>query len=483
MMNRYILTFFSLAINISLCIAQPLATKMDEAMKKYTAQNYSGNVLVYSNGEKIYDKALGFADRENKRPQTTETFFSIGSITKQFTAAGILLLEQQGKLSVNDKMSKYFDNVPSDKADITLHKLLTHTEGFTETLGDDYDTINAAQFATLALASKLKQNAGTNSLYSNVGYSMLGIIIEKVSGMGYEKFLHDNIFVPCKMNNTGYCIPLFDSAKFAIGYRDNVRWGSALSKPWAVDGPGWHLRANGGIISTTNDMLNWYLALASNKILNKVETEKYFTPHVAEGPQQNSFYGYGWVIQNAGDEKWIWHNGGNGVYNANVTFNLEKNWCVIVSSNSNNIIADDIALDMIGVLKNKTMTHAPQQNTSPDVNPVSQKIVDVISSRGAEYYSQHYNDILKETGFDFKNDMILLDAGQLLEDKKLWDGGISLYESCTKLFPNIIIGWNRLGYCHLQKGDKEKARTCWKKSLTIRTENNRAGEFLKSINN
>ena len=203
MMNRYILTFFSLTINISLCIAQPLATKMDEAMKKYTAQNYSGNVLVYSNGEKIYDKALGFADRENKRPQTTETFFSIGSITKQFTAAGILLLEQQGKLSVNDKMSKYFDNVPSDKADITLHKLLTHTEGFTETLGDDYDTINAAQFATLALASKLKQNAGTNYLYSNVGYSMLGIIIEKVSGMGYEKFLHDNIFVPCKMNNTG----------------------------------------------------------------------------------------------------------------------------------------------------------------------------------------------------------------------------------------------------------------------------------------
>src|SRR5205085_7637556 len=177
-------------------------------------------------------------------------------------------------------------------------------------------------------------------LYSNVGYSLLGIIVKTVAGVGYEEFLHDKLFVPSGMLRTGYVIPGFTKDQLAVGYQDGKRWGTAIDHPWKHGGPGWHLRANGGILSTVDDMYKWYVALKSNKLLPVLQTEKMFTAHVAEGPQQLSFYGYGWVIQNTGNGKLIWHNGGNGVYNAYVGFELEKDLFIVASSNTNNFVSD-----------------------------------------------------------------------------------------------------------------------------------------------
>jgi CubicO group peptidase (beta-lactamase class C family) len=160
-----------------------------EHLKSEEAKGFSGTVLVAEKGLVEYSGGAGYADRESKRKQTAETVFSTGSITKQFTAAAIMKLEANGKLSVNDVLSKYFTDAPADKKDITIHQLLTHTAGFEEVLGDDYDTVSATGFTALAMKSKLIHKPGETYLYSNVGYSLLGIIVEKVSGKGYEQFL------------------------------------------------------------------------------------------------------------------------------------------------------------------------------------------------------------------------------------------------------------------------------------------------------
>jgi CubicO group peptidase (beta-lactamase class C family) len=321
-----------------------LGKKIDGYMQKAEANGYCGSVLAARGESIIVAKGYGLADRENQIKETADTVFSIGSITKQFTGAAILKLEMMGKLSVSDPISKYFGDVPADKNEITLHHLLTHTAGFEGALGDDYDPIGREEFIKLALGSKLLFKPGEKYQYSNVGFSLLGIIVELVSGQGYEDFLYEQLFKSAGMERTGYVRPGFAKSELAVGYQGGERWGTALARPWRPEGPGWHLRANGGILSTVGDMHRWYLALKKDTILSAGAKKKYFTPYVKEYPEGNSYYGYGWVIQKTErGATLIWHNGGNGIYNAYMGFEPENDLVVVVSSNIAGKISDDYA--------------------------------------------------------------------------------------------------------------------------------------------
>ena len=330
---------------------EEIGPTIDRYMEKAAANGYAGSVLV-ARGEKIIlAKGYGFADRENKVRQTAETVFSIGSITKQFTGAAVLKLETQGKLKVTDLMSKYLQGVPPDKAEITLHQLLTHTAGFMDALGDDYEPIGREEFVKLAFGSKLQSKPGVRYSYSNVGFSLLGIIVELVTGRNYEDFLQEALFKPAGMTRTGYLRPGFAKGELAVGYQDGRRWGTALDRPWRPEGPGWHLRANGGILSTVGDMHRWYLALKKNSVLSDAAKAKYFAPQVKEYPDGDSFYGYGWVTQKteAGTDL-IWHNGGNGIYNAFMGFEPKTDLMIIVSSNISGKISDRYAERIRGLV-------------------------------------------------------------------------------------------------------------------------------------
>lgn len=324
--------------------AQTPAERLDAFFKKAEQNGYAGSVLVADASGILLEKGYGWQDRENKKPQTAATVFSVGSITKQFTGAAIVKLEMQGKLSVQDPLSKYFPEAPADKAGITLHQLLTHTAGFPGAIGDDYEQVDAAAFARLALAEPLLFAPGARHEYSNVGYSLLGIIVEKVSGKNYETYLYENLWRPAGMEHTGYLRPGFKPAQLAVGYRNGERWGTALDRAWLADGPGWHLRANGGVLSTVGDLHRWFAALQGDKILDAAAKAKYLTGQVRECPDCPGSYGYGWVIETAPDgRKLVWHNGGNGVYNAFMGFAPEVGLCIVVSSNSNDKISDDFA--------------------------------------------------------------------------------------------------------------------------------------------
>ena len=461
--------------------AQDFEKFLDESAK----YGFRGSVLIAAKGKVILEKGYGLADAETGRVQTAQTVFSVGSITKQFTSAGIMKLVEEKMLTVSDPLSKFFSKIPIDKKDITIHQLLTHSAGFPPTLGDDYDNIDANQFTILALQTPLNFTPGSHYDYSNVGYSMLGIIIEKVSGLGYEKFLYEKLFKPAGMRHTGYLIPAFTKEELAVGYRDNTRWGTAIDKPWLIDGPGWHLRGNGGVLSTIGDMYKWHLALKNNTVLGQDQTKQLFTKHIAENPAGISYYGYGWVLQDFGGKKFIWHNGGNGVYNAYMAFSLEEDYCMIVSSNTSNIISDKIAMSLYKIYIGNQPNALPQgiqrEEASYRTNPVTNKIVQVITEQGGNNFTAHYNELLKQAGFDFENDMQLLGAGERLMEDEKWNDAIQLFIVYTKLFPRIVVAWNKMGRSYLKLNNKEKAKECFKKSIAIRPNDNPAVELLESL--
>ena len=309
--------------------------KLDEHMKMLASGGFSGVVLFTRSGETLLSKGYGEANQAKRLPYSVNTVFDIGSLTKQFTGAAILKLETQGKLRVTDRLKQYLAGAPPDKADITLHHLLTHSAGFAPGLGDDYEAINRDEYTKLALSSKLRFTPGERFSYSNAGYSLLGIIIELVTGQPYEHYLHDQLFKPAGMSKTGYRIPKWNPNELATGYsKDGSAWGTPLDKLWAADGPYWHLRANGGILSTVGDMYKWHLALAGEQVLSRTAKEKYFAPHIAMQPQGKSFYGYGWAIEKSPiGANVIAHNGSNGIFYATFFHDVDEKMVLIMASN------------------------------------------------------------------------------------------------------------------------------------------------------
>ena len=279
-----------------------------------TLPDRAGGSFVAARGDKrVYCEGFGMADRRARIPADCDTAYDIMSMTKQFTAAGILKLQMIGKLEVTDRIGEYLGPVPAAKSRITLRQLLTHTSGLVGALGDDYDPLSREEMVAGALASELRSVPGAEYHYSNVGYSLLAAIIEKASGMGYEEFLAKRLFAPAGMKQTGYVLPEWNRTKVAVEYdAQGEPQGRPFDHPWADDGPYWNLRGNGGLLSTARDMLRWHRALNGDRVLDRDSKRQLFTPRVLEEEGGDSYYGYGWVVLETADGKVLWHNGGNG---------------------------------------------------------------------------------------------------------------------------------------------------------------------------
>ncbi len=313
------------------------AADTKEHLSRLQKLGFSGAVLVAVAGEPVLAQGYGLADRERAIPWTPGTVSCVGSITKQFTAAAILKLEEEGRLRVTDPITGYFADVPADKSAITLHQLLTHTSGIEDIEGrDDYDAIGREEFVRLAMTQPLGSPPGARFSYSNAGYSLLGAIIEKLTGGPYEQYLRRTFFLPLGMYETGYILPAWGEARMAQGYRGGELWGTVLGRPLDADGPYWVLRANGGIHSTSYDMLRWARALMDGRVLTPESLAKLWAPHVPEGG--DSFYGYGWSVTTLpGDVKVITHNGGNGIFFADFALVPKAGLVIFLQTN---VVAD-----------------------------------------------------------------------------------------------------------------------------------------------
>lgn len=369
----YLLIVFLILSKHCQALQTELATKINEYMKRSEANGFSGALLIAKDGHIILSEGYGLADRAKNTPVTPKTVFTIGSITKQFTAAAILKLQEQGKLDVNDPITKYFKDVPADKAGITLHHLLTHTAGFPGAIGDDFAPVTRDEFIQLAMKTELKHKQGELYEYSNVGYSLLGAIIEIVTGESYEVFLNEYLFTPAGMKNTGYKMPKWNPEDIAHGYRGDTDWGTLLDKPWADDGPYWHLRANGGILSTMEDMYLWHLALLSDKVLTKKSKQALFTPYVKEGKGADSYYGYGWAIfETPRGTKLIAHNGGNMIFAADFRRYVDEDVVILIASNTAGNSGIRISPDIARIVFGYDYRLPPEKIERPTVEQLKQ---------------------------------------------------------------------------------------------------------------
>lgn len=315
---------------------ETLAQKMDAFLSQLEQKNnFSGSVLVARNGKEILKKGYGFASREAQIKFTPQTLLTVGSVTKQFTAAAILKLEMMGKLLVTDALEKFFPGLPADKKKITLHHLLTHSAGFPGAFGDDYEPLTRDAFLERAWKTPLRDAAGKSYFYSNIGYSILAAVVELKSGMNYEQFLQKYLFEPAGMKHTGYVLANWKGYTIATGYQGEKLWGKSNEKPWAADGPYWNLKGNGGILSNVEEMYLWHKSLLSDKILNAAAKQKMYGRHIKEGADADSYYGYGWAIMPTPRNTWlVTHNGGNGIFFCDMLRYLDEGLLIIYQTNA-----------------------------------------------------------------------------------------------------------------------------------------------------
>lgn len=317
---------------------------LEAFMERAAAEGFRGAVAVTRGGETLLSAGYGGTnpgDPAASRPIDPETVSTIGSITKQFTGAAILKLEEAGKLSVEDPITKYFQAVPADKRGITLHHLLTHTAGFPGAIGGDRERIGRDDFVRLALGTELLFPPGERYEYSNVGYSLAAAVVELVSGRAYEDFLRAELFGPAGMDDTGYHRP-WKEERLAHGVKDDGSdWGTIVEHSIVDGGPGWHLLGNGGIHSTPGDMMRWHRALQGDRILSAASKAKLYGKHVEEGG--GTWYGYGWSIEPTPWGEAVAHNGGNGFYFADFVRFPESDVAVYLWTTSREGRLEDLA--------------------------------------------------------------------------------------------------------------------------------------------
>lgn len=295
---------------------------------------FSGVVLVKTPDHDPLIRCYGYANEEQLVPNSPQTAFNIGSITKQFTGAAILKLEMMGKLSVNDSVGRYLPSLSPDKQCITFHQLLTHTSGLPFDLGSESDVLTREGFMEKINDIQLICPPGAAYHYSHVGFSLLGILIEKISGTDYESFLRTHLFEPARMNLTGYRMPDWLSTTVAHGYRFCNDWGGPMDNGWLEDGPSWKRRAGGEMLSTIEDLYAWHEALLGNEILNESSKKKYYYPDKQVVVNQSQTAGYGWrVINTLRNTKVIAHNGWNGRFYSDFLRYLDDNVTIILLSN------------------------------------------------------------------------------------------------------------------------------------------------------
>jgi CubicO group peptidase (beta-lactamase class C family) len=287
---------------------ESLARRIDQTLNFFTErESFTGAVLVARNGEVLLSQGYGLADRDKNLPNTPQTKYRLGSISKQFTATAILLLQAQNQLNVQDPICPYIPECPALWQDITIHHLLTHTSGIPDfTNFPDYETTKVTSSSPMQTIARFKNRPldfrpGEKWDYSNSGYILLGHIIEQVSGQSYETFLQQNIFEPVQMENTGY---EHNDGSLAIGYTGFYdHWEKAayidMTIPYAA----------GGLYSTIEDLYRWDRVLHTEQLISQELLHLMFTPH-ARIPDTGLSYGYGWIIGEMNNHQAVSHDGG-----------------------------------------------------------------------------------------------------------------------------------------------------------------------------
>ena len=307
---KYLLVAITvLSLNFqSISYAQNL-TKIDSLLQEKYPDNAPGaTFLISKNGSVIYKKAFGLANLELNVPMKTENVFKIGSMTKQFTAISILMLIEQGKLNLDDEITKFIPDYPTNGNKITIHHLLTHTSGIKDyTRVKGLNAIAQKDLTPLELIDFSKNEPidfvpGEKYKYNNSGYVILGYIIEKVTGQPYANFVEEQIFNKLEMTASQYASQREVIKNRASGYQKKDSYINRMDFSLTLAYSG------GALMSTVDDMFKWQEAIKNNLLISKETTEKAFTHYTLNNGEQTN-YGYGWHIKTINNNRTFEHGG------------------------------------------------------------------------------------------------------------------------------------------------------------------------------
>ncbi|WP_170971189.1 serine hydrolase domain-containing protein [Ilyomonas limi] len=315
-----------LLIYTQLLHAQDSTTqKLDALITVYAnLGRFNGSALVAAHGKILLQKGYGLKNADSKSMNDANTVFQIASITKTFTSTVVLKLVEEHKLSLDDKLSKFYSGFPNGDT-ITIQELLSHTSGLHNFTEEDTTINETDEQRMIPYLKTLKPDfaPGTNWSYSNSGYVVLGYIIQKVSGMSYWQAVRKYIFEPLHMNNSGFDFTHLKSADKAIGYdvlNDSVQQQSTITDSTVPFGAG-------AIYSTVTDMYNWNEGLKSYKIVHEGLMQQAYTPCALHN------YGFGWQIDSIYGRKMLSHSGAISGFGSNFARIPGDDVCIVLLSN------------------------------------------------------------------------------------------------------------------------------------------------------
>lgn len=318
------------------------ADRVDDYLREQMAEHRIPGIAltIIQNGNTIKTGAYGLADVEQQVPVRPETVFEIGSVTKQFTAAGILLLQQDGKLSVDDPIGKHLVGAPDSWTNVTIRHLLTHGSGiksYTGLSGFELTRhLTQAQFLAEIGKQPLEFPPGESWKYSNTGYSLLGYIIENVSGENYWDYMNRRIFRPLGMNATTDRRPATIIPHRAHGYEQtNHVW---INRDYDLT----DVFSAGAMVSTVGDLARWNAALDGDDLLKPATKEAMWTIS-ANTQSKSTKYGFGWFIDEVEGHKNIGHGGSTSGFSASLQRFPDDKLAVIILTNTDEQIATTLA--------------------------------------------------------------------------------------------------------------------------------------------
>ncbi|HEU4886213.1 MAG TPA: serine hydrolase domain-containing protein, partial [Longimicrobium sp.] len=305
-----------------------LPAAMHEYLSRAAEAGFGGSVLVARGGQVVLHRAYGWADPDAAVPMDTAMPFYVASLSKGFTAAAILRLEMEGRLSTADSISRWLPAVPADKRGITLHHLLTHTSGLRDPA--DGPPLDRDAFTAAVLALPARSAPGERYGYSNAGYSLLAAVVERASGRPFEEYMRDAIFRPAGMTRTSLVTdaPSGSPESWPVALNGTLRHGG----PWMVHHRpyGWAEVGGTGVVTTTGDLYRWVRALEAGTVLSAEAWRKLWTPALED-------YAYGWGVRRTARGRTIASHDGTRVpegWNAQIRVYPQDSLVIVVLSST-----------------------------------------------------------------------------------------------------------------------------------------------------
>lgn len=329
---EFILTLFFVLFGwATSAYSQSLSEKIDSLMN-YCYQNnmFNGSVLVALDNEVLYQQGFGYCNSEQTSEITSTTSFYLASVSKQFTSIGIMILKKKGKLTYSDTITKFFPNLPDFANIITIKHLLTHTSGIPDYFRfiDKPGLTNQDVLDFVMNVDSLSFTPEEQYSYSNSGYVLLSLIIEKVSEMTYAEFLDENVFTPLAMSSTlAYEVSTPKIENRAIGYTSSGE----------LDDYNILTTGDGGLFSTVEDLYKWDRALYTEKLVPQEMIEEAFSEiKLTNGSVSN--YGYGWRVQRDSTTNRVQHSGGLAGFRTIISRDLDSKFvCILLTNHGNQV--------------------------------------------------------------------------------------------------------------------------------------------------